>query len=122
MCYVNVRQKELLVYACTDGVFAQNVKSSQNEWSITTTILGPLKNPHAVTSDGWGHIFVGDTSNSTVLMFSSDRVELGTVMDLRDYGRLGPICWCESEKSLVVSCKISSEWSILVVKLEDITE
>ena len=119
MCFVNYRKQELLVYTCHSGVFAQSIKSSKNVWSITETSMGALKDPSSVTADDHGHIFVSDPNNSIVLMFSFDGVELCTAMNLTDMGKLGPICWCESEKSLLVSCEIGYYWSIFVVKLKD---
>ena len=101
-------------------MFAHNVKSRQNEWSITSFQGDPLKNPCSVTINNHGHIFVSDTSSSAVLMFSSDGVELGTVMDLRDIGRPGPICWCESLLSLVVSYEVNDKWAAVAVDLSEI--
>ena len=122
MCYVKVRQKELLVYISKDGVFAHDSRSSKNVWSITETSQGPLKNPSSVTADGRGHIFVSDINNSVVLMFSCDGIELATVMDFKGIGKLGPVCWCESEKCLVISHGNWMMWKIIVVKLQHITD
>ena len=118
ICYTSINNKELLVYACEEGVFAQNVMSSLQEWSITKTTEGSLVMKRSlwskilgafreivcsITTDGRGHIFVSDPKNYVVSLFSSDGIELGTVMNLRDIGRPGPICWCESLLSLVVA-------------------
>ena len=105
MCYVLKNNKELVVYSSKEGIFAQNVKTSENEWAITKTARGSLKSPCAITTDGRGHIFLSDPQNSVVLIVSSDGVELGTVMDLRDIGTPGPICWSESLLSLVIVYK-----------------
>ena len=135
VCYTNINNKELLVYACEDGVFAQNIRSSQQEWSITKTregslvkqniwlkMLGALvrENFCSISTDGRGHIFISDPKNCVVSLFSCDGVELGTVMDLRDIGRPGPICWCESLLSLVVSYEVNDKWAIVVADLRNI--
>ena len=100
VCYTSINNKELLVYACEDGVFAQNVRSSLQEWSITNTTQGSLVkgnwvkilgasvrvNVCSITTDGRGHVFISDPKNFVVSLFSPDGVELGTVMDLRDIG------------------------------------
>ena len=118
--FLNKGKKEMLLYTCDDGVFAHNVKSSQNEWSITSFHRRPLKNPCSVTTNDRGHIFVSDTNNSVVLMFSSDGVELGTVMDPRDIARPGPICWCESLLSLVVAYEVNDKWAIVAIDLSEV--
>ena len=120
IAFLNKGNKEMLVYTCDDGVFAHNVKSRQNEWSITSFQGDPLKNPCSVTINNHGHIFVSDTNSLVVLMFSFDGVELGTVMDLRDIGRPGPICWCESLLSLVVSYEVNDKWAIVAVDFSGI--
>ena len=135
ICYTSINNKELLVYACEDGVFAQNVRSSLQEWSITKTtqgslvkgntwvkILGALvrENVCSITTDGRGHIFISDPKNCVLSLFSSDGVELGTVMDLRDIGRPGPICWCESLLSLVVAYEVNAKWAIVAIDLRNI--
>ena len=79
-----------------------------------------MKNPCSVTKNDRGHIFVSDTNNSVVLMFSSDGVELGTVMDLRDVARPGPICWCESLLSLIVAYEMNDKWAIVAVDLSEV--
>ena len=53
-------------------------------------------------------------------MFSSDGVELGTVMDLRDIARPGPICWCESLLSLIVAYEMNDKWAIVAVDLSEV--
>ena len=110
----------MLLYTCDDGVFAHNVKSRHNEWSITNFHRRPLKNPCSVTTNHRGHIFVSDTNTSVVLMFSPDGVELGTVMDLRGIGRPGPICWCESLLCLVVAYEMNDKWFIVAVDLSEV--
>ena len=78
------------------------------------------ENVCSVTTDGRGHIFISDPKNCVVSLFSSDGVELSTVMDLRDIGRPGPICWCESLLSLIVAYEMNGKWAIVVVDLRTI--
>ena len=122
-CYLNMNNKVLFVYACWDGVFAQNVKTSELEWSITETTSSKIRlNVCSITTDGSGHIFIADTSSCLVLMFSSDRVELGTVMDLKEIGMLGPIYWCESLMSLVVPYEVCNyQWKIVAIDFSDVS-
>ena len=78
-------------------------------------------NVFSITTDGRGHIFIADTFNCLVLMFSSDGVELGTVMDLKDIGTPGPIYWCESLMSLLVFCEeLHHQWKIVAIDFSDV--
>ena len=122
VCYSRMNKKDLITYSHAAGVIIFKLKlplGSRTIRSIQKTSLGILENPYIATNDH-GHIFVSDPKNAMVFMFSMDGEELGTVVDLNDIGKPGPVCWCESLLSLAISYEANSEWTILVVSLDNI--
>ena len=128
ICYTRINHKSLIICSHANGVFVGSIKLKQPSgkpfegrriFSLKKTSVGPLENPYIATNEH-GHIFVSDPKNAMVFMFSMDGEELGTVVDLNDIGKPGPVCWCESLLSLVVSYEANSEWTILVVSLDNI--
>ena len=128
VCYTRTNDKNLIICSHTQGLSSIKLnqlsgKSFKGDkiFSLRKTRLGPLENPHIAT-DEHGHIFVSDPKNAAVFMFSVEGEEFGTVMDLKDIGKSDPVCWCESLMSLVISYEADSEWTILVVSLDNIVK
>ena len=45
---------------------------------------------------------------------------MGTVLDLKDVGKPGTLCWCESLSSLVVAYEKDKKSAIVTVKLGNV--
>ena len=111
MCFVQDGDKHLLVVATGDaGLFAYNTKTDKLEWEVNQKLTGMKQVPCAtgVTTDGRGHLFVGDRGNGCIQMFSaSDGQYLGHLMKgaetISDPGR---IYWSVETSSLVAACSL----------------
>ena len=120
MCFSESAEKQLLVVAGGDkGLFAYNTDTDELEWKIGGHLSGHLIAMHTmgVTTDGRGHLFVTDTYNHCIQMFSvSDGQYLGfLVIDIAETLRsrhLKSTCeqifrfpwrirWCEETSSLI---------------------
>ena len=85
---------------------AYNIKTGEMVWAVNGKQPGTNKDicGVAVTSDGNGHLFVCDTNNNCVQMFSADGSDQGRleIEDKETLGKLKTIRWCSSSSSLIV--------------------
>ena len=107
MCCVQDKDKQLLVAACDIlGVSSYNTETDTREWNVCGKVPGMENDMSAcgVTTDGRGYLFVGDTKNKCIQMFSvSDGQYLGSIMK----GLGGPtrMQWCEKTSSIIAMCR-----------------
>ena len=85
---------------------AYNMHTGEMVWTVQGKLPGTDKDicGVAVTSDGNGHLFVCDTNNNCVQMFSADGSYQGRleIADQERPGELKTIRWCSSSSSLIV--------------------
>ena len=85
---------------------AYNVDSGEMVWTVKGKQPGTDEDicGVAVTSDGNGHLFVCDSNNNCVQMFSTDGNHQGRleIEDEETLGKLKMIRWCSSSSSLIV--------------------
>ena len=124
MCYVDSDGKQYVICAPnTGGVFAYNTALKRIEWEtkkITSTSSSENScslNVRGITTYGRGFIFVSDYDCACVLMLTVEGVYVGRVLDLKDVGRPGALCWCEGSSSLIVAYEKNSKWAIVTVKI-----
>ena len=122
ICVVNTGGKQYLVYASTtdagSGIFSYMITSNPFEREIKQIVAADKSICiQGITSDGRGHIFASDYHNSCVFMVTLEGTLMGTVLDLKDVGKPGTLCWCESLSSLVVAYEKDKKWAIVTVKL-----
>lgn len=126
MCVAQVGSKYLLV--ATDGsrygggVSAYKIKTDELEWSVRGKLEGMKKIMEAceVTTDGHGHLFLWDSNNKSIQMFSTEGRYLGTVMRKGEQGMGKPfdIQWCKANSSLVVGHKKEGKSSISFIQVQ----
>ena len=113
MVVTNQGDKELLVgtYDRSGTIMqAVNLCSHEAEWQIERDDRGKasIREPHDLTSDGQGHIFVNDSINKSAHLLSFDGKHLSCVLQKGEQS-LGEICsvrWCETLNGLlVIHCK-----------------
>ena len=115
--------KDLLVLALKDGVFGYDIRSGafgELKWRVQGRLKGMLTEMRAcgVTSDGHGHLFICDSNNKCVQIFSVDGVYMRALFS---GGSLGIPLRVQSQEittSLVLLCDIGSNEAVLnVIKI-----
>ena len=106
ICYVQNRDKQLLITTHgRKGLSSYDTAKDRLDWCVTRNLPGMRKeiNASSVTSDGHGHLFVCDTNNSCVQMFSSEGLYIGTLQQVGDRGLGEPwrVQWCDKTSSVV---------------------
>lgn len=106
-CAYNAEKQHLLIIVTTSGrLRAIDSKNGDPMWEVPRN-LPHLKSPWSadgVTTDGCGHLFVSDTRNKSVHMFSTEGEHLQEVFGKE---QLGPdksryVGWIKKRSSLVV--------------------
>ena len=100
-------------------ICAYNTATDELEWSVKGKLEGMMKkmDPRGVTTDGRGHLFICDTNNECIQMFSiRDGSYMGAVMKrgLRDPYL---IQWCEVTLSLVINYTKDNQECIGVINV-----
>ena len=109
MCLVTHGKKDLLVTTHSyGGIHAYIVGTDHLEWRVSNTVGGHQPgsmNAVGITTDGRGQLFVCDTNNSCIQMFSTDGTFLGTVLKSGEerFGIPRKIGWCNKRKSAVIA-------------------
>ena len=125
MCFVQNGDKQLLIATEWENgsLFAYNTETDKQEWEVKRKLPGMEKDmdTSGVTTDGRGHLFVGDKNgNKSIQMFSvSDGVYLGCLMkDVDAHGAPARISWCESKSSLVAAFFWKGKWHLKVINVQ----
>ncbi len=92
-----------LLVVVGEGMSAYNTDSGELEWVAKVIAEKPFA-PHSVTSDGRGHLFVSDTANRCIQVFSTEGTHLGPILseDKWDLGSPTSLDWADSIPALVV--------------------
>ena len=123
MCCVNNRKRLMLILVqCNNGLSAFNIETGKLKWSQKGRLDGMQRemNLIGVTTDGLGHLFVCDSDNGCIQMFSAaDGRYMGPLVreGEQGLGELKCLGWCQSSGSLVVVHKKNSECYISVFKM-----
>ena len=102
-----------------NGVFACDSVTGEIRWKVRGRLPGMQKwmTAHGIDTDERGHLFVCDTNNQCIHMFSLNGAYLGVLLKSED--RLGiplKICWCRETSSAAVlhhknnRCFVSAFW------------
>ena len=125
LCFTRDGNKQLLVVADgIDGLFAYNTETDKLEWKVLGTVPGmnQAADPMGVTTDGQGHLFVGDyvNGNKSIQMFSVlDGHYLGCLMkDVNAHGTPARLRWCDRKSSLVTTFFCKGEWHLKVITVQ----
>ena len=110
MCVTNQGGKELLVgtYGRSGTIMqAVNICSHEVEWQIERGVLGKqsIREPHDLTTDGQGHLFVNDSINdSSVQLLSFGGKHLSCVLQKgeQSLGEMRSIRWSKILNGLLV--------------------
>ena len=116
VCCVEHANKQLLVTVHkSTGINAYNTSSNKREWCVSGELNEGDDNicPRRVATDGCGHLFVIDSGNDCVQMFSTDSVYMGRLLrEERCFGKLSKIDWCCRTSSVVVVHKRNRKYEI----------
>ena len=135
MCCVECQNEELLVTPYhkeglfdgkdESGICAYNMRTGKLQWNTDGIIPGVHKRmvPTDVATDGRGHLFVCDTNNACLQMFSTKGHFLEAfdldVLKAENKGVATPhhICWSSGISSLVVVFENNKKHFIAVIKV-----
>ena len=106
ICCVQNEDKQLLLTTHgRKGVACYDVTKDRLDWCLMRNLPGMEKeiNASSVTTDGNGHLYVCDTNNYCVHMFSLEGLHLGTLQQGGERGLGNPwrVLWCNRTSSLV---------------------
>ena len=125
MCFVQNGNKQLLIATEWENgsLFAYNTETDKQEWEVNGKLPGMENDMEAsgVTTDGRGHLFVGDKGgNKSIQMFSvSDGRYLGCLIkDVHAHGAPARVCWCDSKSSLVTMFVCKGKWHLKVINVQ----
>ena len=122
MCCVQVGDKTLVVATSGFGgaIYAYNTAQNAIEWTVEGRLPGMRTNmkPHGVTTDGQGHLFVCDSDNKCIQMFSMDGEFMGSVLkeETQGFDQLAAICWSWSSNSLILVHRKNLKCSISIIR------
>ena len=135
MCCVEYDNQELLITPYhkeglfngkdESGICAYNTRTGKLQWNADGNIPGVHKRmvPADVATDGCGHLFVCDTNNACLQMFSTHGHFLKAfdldVLKVKNKGVATPhhICWSSGTSSLVVAFENNKKHFIAVIKV-----
>ena len=86
MCSVQNEGKQLFITTqATDGVSAYNASMDKLEWSLEGKLIGMKKeiSVEAVTTDGFGNLFMYDANNACIQVCSVDGSYIGNCTERR---------------------------------------
>ena len=124
MCFDQDGDKPLLIGAHDhDGVSAYNTETDKREWAWKGKLPGMEADICAsgVATNGRGHLFVADSKNCCIQMFSvSKGYYMGCVMkDVETFGCPYCIRWCENTSSLICLCLFKPRaWFLKVLDVQ----
>ena len=114
MCYVKAEEANLVVTTRGyNGIYGYNAMTDKLQWHVKGK-LGEMKQElcaEALTTDGRGHLFVGDRDNSCIQMFTVGGVYMGPLMSERRQSMEQPLQlrWNKAKSSLAVAHTTKSE-------------
>ena len=135
LCCVKDQNEELLITPYNkeglfdgkdvSGICAYNMRTGKLQWNVNGNIPGVDRRmrPTDVTTDGHGHLFVCDTNNACLQMFSTGGHFLEAfdldVLKVKNKGVATPhhICWSSDLASLVVVFENNKKHFIAVIKV-----
>ena len=119
MCFVKHGNKKLVICITYEkGVFAYNAETDELEWMAVGEVPG-MERPLGwfatrVTTDGRGHLFVGDDAQNCIHIFLvSDGSYIGCFEDM-DMDEPYAVGWCEETSSLVCTARYEGKWSFVI--------
>ena len=121
MCCVQNGKKRLLLTTGAVGIYAYDTKSNSLEWSVTDKLPGNARkmSPQSVTTDHKGHVFISDSNNACVQMFSgADGKYLGAILKSESY-RVSSICWNKQFSSMVVARTKNNYCDLTIVRITE---
>ena len=124
LCFTQNGDRQLLIVIYFDGIVAYNTETDKVEWEVHGTLPGmeQAMDPWGVTTDGRGHLFVGDfkNGNKSIQIFSVlDGHYLGCLMkDVDAYGAPARIRWCDSKSSLLAAFMWQGKWHLKVINVQ----
>lgn len=123
MCCVNDGNNRLLITVHSSGIYANSANTGLLQWSVTETLPGNENkiHPQAVAAGGHGHIFVSDSNNACIQMFSADGAYLGAALKSK-WEHLRNICWYEGMSALISVHKVNKycNFSIAYVSRDNV--
>ena len=118
ICFVKHGNKELIVTTDNAGTLcAYDVRKDRFEWVMSGD---PGVHATDLSTDGCGHLFVGDFSNQCIQLFGTDGQYQGDIgvpwMNLL----LTPYlqCWCRQTASFVIVHRKSKKWQLRGLKTD----
>ena len=123
MCCSQDENKQLLVLAAGNGLFAYNTNTGKLEWKVDRKLPGMEKDMDCVgvTTDKRGHLFVCDWKNGNRcihLFRASEGQYLGCLMKDEEEHDPGRIHWCEKSSCLITVCVLKNKWHINVISVK----
>ena len=118
ICFVQNGNKQLIVTTDNRGALcAYDVRKDRSEWVMSGD---PGVHATDLSTDGCGHLFVGDFNNQCIQVFGTDGVYQ------RDIGVpwMNPFltpylqCWCRQTASFVIVHRKSKKWQLLSLKTD----
>ena len=121
MCSAQNEGKQLFITTqAADGVCAYNASTDKLEWSLEGKLLGMKQeiSAEAVTTDGFGSLFMYDANNACIQVCSVDGSYLGTVLKEENQNLAKPwrICWCSKISSLIVAHTKEKQYHISMIR------
>ena len=119
MCCAQSGEKRLLITTGAGSVHAYDTKSNSLEWSLTDKLPGNSRemNPQSVTADQEGHLFISDSNNACVQMFScADGKYMGALLKSESY-QVSSICWNKEFTSMIVARTKNNYCDLTIVRI-----
>ena len=121
LCYVTHQNKDLIITTSGErGISAYRPGTGELLWKNMGILPGTERVMYAcgVTADRRGHIFVCDSGNECIQLFSTDGMYLGEAFRTQGRGRPDLIRWCENVSCLAVTFELAGQWSVHIIKVE----
>ena len=123
MCLVQEGDKQIVVVAGGDGgLFAYDTETGKLEWKVKekpSEMMNAI-NTRGVTTDGHGHLFVCNTANECIQMFSaSDGQYLGRLMrGVETIGYPAKVHWNAETSTLAAACLLQGKWHLQLINIQ----
>ena len=119
LSYLTHQNKDLIITTNGEsGVSAYRLYTGELQWNYMGTMPGTDKvmNACGVATDRRGHIFVCDSANKCIQLFSPDGRYLGEAFRKQGRGRPDQIRWFEHVSRLVVTYELAGNGPFMLSK------
>ena len=122
ICVAEHGNQRLLIYSRHDlGIKAYNMETEKIQWSFMGKLADKEKmmNGSSLATDGRRHLFVCDTNNNCIELYTTDGSYVGTILQEGKHGIGKPseICWSDNLSSLIIAHKKGNRYYLYIVQI-----